>query len=160
MRRFLLAVGLILILICSVTGPAAAQAPAPVTPPAPAPAATEPPPIPPSTAAQFEDIPVPSGCDFDMEASLVIESPRVKAARLVYKGRVEMLSLARTLRASLEANGWRTLAVNASGSKGITQVYEKGADSLQIAVSEGLWNTHVTMTVARVLGASASASLK
>jgi hypothetical protein len=160
MRHFLLACALILALLCSVTGPAGAQAPAPAIPPAPAPAATEPAPIPPVTPAHFEDIPVPAGCDFDMDASLVIESPRVKAARLVYKGRVEMLSLARTLRASLEANGWRTLAVNASGSKGITQVYEKGADSLQVAVSESLWNTHVTMTVARVMGASAAASLK
>lgn len=161
MRHSVFVTGLILALGCWLAGSAAAQAPAPATPAAPAPAATEPAlPAPPISAAHFEDIPIPAGCDFDMDASLVIESPRVKAARLVYKGRVEMLSLARTLRASLEANGWRTLAVNATGGKGIMQVYEKGPDSLQVAVSESLWNTHVTMTVARVMGASAAASIK
>ena len=38
--------------------------------------------------SEFEDIPVPSGLTLDWNKSTVIESPSVKAARLVYKGRI------------------------------------------------------------------------
>lgn len=158
MPRSVLVASLMLALASWFTVPAAAQAPAPPIPPASAPAPTEPAPPPPLTSTYFDDIPAPPGCDFDANASVGIESPRVKAARLVYKGRVELLSLARTLRTSIEAQGWRATAVSASGSKGITQVYEKSGDSLQVELYEKMWNTYVVMTVARVVGGPSAPS--
>jgi len=103
------------------------------------------------TRSEFEDIPVPKGLTLDAGRSTVIESPSVKAARLVYTGRLEPASLATTLRATLEANGWRTVSSTVSAGKGTTQVYEKGGDSLQVMIYEGLWYTYVEMAGTRVL---------
>jgi hypothetical protein len=44
--------------------------------------------------SEFEDIPVPKGLIVDLNKSTIIESPEVKAARLFYKGRVEIESVA------------------------------------------------------------------
>src|SRR5204863_3832960 len=44
--------------------------------------------------SEFEDIPVPKGLTFQADRSKVYESPAVKAAWLVYRGRVEIESLA------------------------------------------------------------------
>jgi hypothetical protein len=101
--------------------------------------------------SEFEDIPVPKGLTLDPDKSTVIESPTVKAARLVYTGRIEATSLAAALRSTLEGNGWRLVTSTVSADKGTTQVYEKGGDSLQIMVYEGLWNTYVEMAGTRVL---------
>ena len=38
--------------------------------------------------SEFEDIPVPKGLSYQPSKSTIIESPTVKAARLVYRGRV------------------------------------------------------------------------
>ena len=40
--------------------------------------------------SEFEDIPVPKGLTVDISRSTVIESPAVKAARIFYKGRLEV----------------------------------------------------------------------
>ena len=61
--------------------------------------------------SEFEDIPVPSGLTLDWSKSTVIESPSLKAARLVYKGRIEPGSLGAIFRTTLEANGWRHLTL-------------------------------------------------
>jgi len=55
--------------------------------------------------SEFEDIPVPKGLTVDLNKSTIIESPEVKAARLFYKGRVEIESVAVAFRTTLEANG-------------------------------------------------------
>src|SRR5207247_10285329 len=57
--------------------------------------------------SEFEDIPVPKGLTYLADSSTIFESPTVKAARLVYRGRLEPTSLAAAWRAALEANGWR-----------------------------------------------------
>src|SRR3990172_12575549 len=75
--------------------------------------------------SEFEDIPVPKGLAVDMNKSTIIESPTVKAARLFYKGRVEIESLAVAFRTTLEANGWRNISATTASDKGITQIYEK-----------------------------------
>jgi hypothetical protein len=101
--------------------------------------------------SQFEDIPVPSGLALDPDKSTVIESPSVKAARLVYRGRVEVTSLATAMRATLESNGWRHLSSTTSADKGTTQVYDKsGGDSLQVMIYEGVWYTYVELAGTRV----------
>ena len=43
--------------------------------------------------SEFEDIAVPRGLTYQPDKSTVIESPAVKAARLVYRGRLEPVSL-------------------------------------------------------------------
>src|SRR5438132_8972975 len=60
--------------------------------------------------SEFEDIPVPKGLSYVEDQSVIIESPSVKAARLIYRGRIEMGSLAVAMRTMMEANGWRAIS--------------------------------------------------
>ena len=101
--------------------------------------------------SEFEDIPVPKGLTLDRDQTTVIESPSVKAARLVYKGRIEVASLASAFRTTLEANGWRFISTATFANQGTTQVYEKAGDSLTVQISEGLWYTRVEITATKVL---------
>ena len=110
------------------------------------------PPRPPRS--EFEDIPVPRGLSLDLGKSTIIESPTVKAARLFYKGRVEPDSLGVAFRTTLEANGWRHLSSTTSADKGITQVYEKGGNSLQVMIYEGIYYTWVEVSATRMITAS------
>jgi len=110
------------------------------------------PPQPPRS--EFEDIPVPKGLTLDLNKSTVIESPSVKAARLLYKGRLEPESLAVAFRTTLEANGWRHLSSMTSADKGITQVYEKGGNSLQVMIYEGVYYTWVEVSATRIVSSS------
>jgi len=106
----------------------------------------------------FEDVPVPRGLAFKADKSTIIESPSVKAARQVYAGRIEPDSLATAFRTTLEANGWRHITSTSAPSKGTTQVYEKGGNSIQLLIYEGWWNTYVEVTTTRVLQTPASTS--
>src|ERR1041384_2794617 len=85
---------------------------------------------------EFEDIPVPKGLAYVETDSTIIESPAVKAAKLVYRGRVEPVSLGNAMRSTLEANGWRHVSTATAGDKGTTQVYEKPGNALQVRVWE------------------------
>ncbi|HXG04826.1 MAG: hypothetical protein K6T92_04095 [Candidatus Rokubacteria bacterium] len=104
--------------------------------------------------SEFEDIPVPKGLAYVEERSTIIESPTVKAARLLYRGRIEITSLAAALRTTLEANGWRSVSNTTSGPHGTTQVYEKGGNSLQVRLWEGWYYTYVELTASRALQAA------
>src|SRR5437879_12052072 len=75
--------------------------------------------------SEFEDIPVPKGLSYQPGKSTVIESPTVKAARLVYRGRLEVESLGAAMRTTLEANGWRHVSSTSAAAHGITQVDRK-----------------------------------
>lgn len=101
--------------------------------------------------SEFEDIPVPRGLTFVEDRATVIESPSVKAARLYYRGRIELNSLGVAMRTTLEANGWRSVSNTTNGSHGITQVFEKNANSLQVRLWEGWWFTYVELTASRAL---------
>ena len=104
--------------------------------------------------SEFEDITVPKGLSLDLNKSTIIESPTVKAARLFYKGRLEPDSLGVAFRTTLEANGWRHLSSTTSADKGITQVYEKAGNSLQVMIYEGIYYTWVEVSATRVVTAS------
>ena len=104
--------------------------------------------------SEFEDIPVPKGLTLDLNKSTVIESPTVKAARLFYKGRVEPESLAVAFRTTLEANGWRHLSSTTSADKGITQVYDKAGNSLQVMIYESIYYTWVEVSATRLVTTS------
>lgn len=99
--------------------------------------------------SEFEDVPVPRGLTYQPEQSTIIESPSVKAARLVYRGRIEVESLALALRTTLEENGWRHVSTTSAAGHGTTQVYDKGGASLQVQVWEGWWWTYVEMNASR-----------
>ena len=101
--------------------------------------------------SEFEDIPVPGGLALDWDKSTVIESPSVKAARLVYKGRIQPDSLTVAFRTTLEANGWHHMTSTTSSDKGTTQVYEKGGSSLQVSIYEGIYYTWVEVSATRVV---------
>jgi hypothetical protein len=100
-------------------------------------------------ASEFDDIPVPKGLHFHSDKSVLIETPSVKAARLVYRGRIQPDSLATAMRTTLEANGWRNVSSTAGGGKHATQVYEKAGTSLQVQIWEGLIFTYVEITTGR-----------
>lgn len=108
--------------------------------------------------SEFEDIPVPKGLTVDLGKSTIIESPTVKAARLFYKGRVEMESLAVAFRTTLEANGWRNLSSTTASDKGITQIYEKPNSSLQVVIYEGWFDTWVEMSATRMVAPNGQAA--
>jgi hypothetical protein len=104
--------------------------------------------------SEFDDIPVPKGLALDLNKSTVIESPTMKAARLLYKGRLEPDSLAVAYRTALESNGWRHVSSTTSADKGITQVYEKTGNSLQVMIYEGLYYTWVEVSATRMVTAA------
>jgi hypothetical protein len=103
--------------------------------------------------SQFEDIPVAKGMTYQSGDSLSIETPTVQAAREVYRGRIELESLATATRSTLEANGWRHISTSKTAQHGISQTYEKGGTSLQVLLWEGLYFTYAEYTTARVLQA-------
>jgi len=102
-----------------------------------------------ATRSEFEDIPVPKGLTYQPSKSTVIESPTVKAARLVYRGRLEVESLSVAMRTTLEANGWRHVSSTSAAEHGITQVYEKSGSSLEVRLLDGWWFTFVELTASR-----------
>ena len=108
--------------------------------------------------SEFEDIPVPKGLTYLPGSSTIIESPTVKAARLVYRGRLEPTSLALALRQTLEANGWRHVSTAMAGDKGTTQVYDKPGHALQVRLWEGWYYTYVELTTSRALATPTSTS--
>jgi hypothetical protein len=100
---------------------------------------------------EFEDIPVPKGLTYLEGRSTIIESSHLKAARLVYRGRLEPVSLGLALRSTLEANGWRHVASATSVDNTAAQIFEKAGQTLQIRLWEGVWFTYVELTAGRVL---------
>src|SRR5215468_11755196 len=101
--------------------------------------------------SEFEDIPVPKGLAYQPSKSTIIESPTVKAARLVYRGRLEVDSLAAAMRTTLEANGWRHVSSTAVSDHGVTQIYEKASSSLEVRLIDGWWYTSVELTASRAM---------
>ena len=104
-----------------------------------------------STRSEFEDIPVPKGLAYQQDESTVIETPKIKAGRHVYRGRLEIDSLNTAIKNTLEANGWRHVSSTQASKHGTTQVYEKDGDSLQVLLWEGLWYTYAEYTMGRVV---------
>jgi hypothetical protein len=101
--------------------------------------------------SSHEDIPVPKGLSYRSGDSTVIETPTVTASREVYRGRLEMESLAQATRTMLEANGWRHVGTNKTAKHGVNQVYEKQGTALQVLIWEDFIYTYAEYTTARVL---------
>src|SRR5439155_24158625 len=105
-----------------------------------------------------ETIPGPQGLACVEGASTITESPSVTAAKLVYRGRIEPVSLGNAMRSTLEANGWRHISTAMAGDKGTTQVYDKPGHALQVRVWESWYYTYVEMTTSRALSSPTSTS--
>lgn len=104
----------------------------------------------PQARSEFEDIPVPRGLEYVADRSTVIESPSVKAAKVVYRGRLEPASLATVMRTMLESNGWRHVGTTtAAGSS--AQIFDKGDTSVQVRIWEEWWYTYLELTGGRAL---------
>jgi hypothetical protein len=101
--------------------------------------------------SEFEDIPVPKGLAYQQDESTIIETPKIRAGRHVYRGRLEIDSLNVAIRNTLEANGWRHVSSTVVSKHGTTQVYEKDGDSLQVLLWEGVWYTYAEYTMGRVV---------
>jgi hypothetical protein len=106
-----------------------------------------------TTAArrQFDDINVPAGLVYQPEDSIVIESPTVKAAQLVYRGRLEPVTLSDAMRTRLEASGWRPVSRITTSKDGIRQVFEKDGNALEVHVYDGLWYTYLTISASETM---------
>jgi len=109
------------------------------------------------TRSAHEDIPVPKGLSYRGGDSTVIETPTVSASREVYRGRLEIESLAQATRTMLEANGWRHVGTNKTAQHGVNQVYEKQGTSLQVLLWEDLIFTYAEYTTARAIAQPALA---
>ena len=104
----------------------------------------------PQARSEFDDIPVPRGMEYRSSMSTVIESPSVKAAKVVYRGRLEPTSLAVSMRSMLEANGWRHIGTTtASGTT--AQMFEKSDASVSVRIWEGWWYTYLELSGGRPL---------
>lgn len=99
---------------------------------------------------EFDDIPMPTNLTYLDDQAVIIESPGVKAARLVYRGRVSMASLVPAMRNTMEANGWRQINSTTAASVGTIQMYEKGRDTAQLRLRENIIFTYVEVTTSRV----------
>jgi hypothetical protein len=108
--------------------------------------------------SEFEDVPVPAGLTLEPSRTTIVESPTVKAARLVYRSRIKPDSLANAYRTALEANGWRHVSSTTSASKGTTQVYEKQDSSLQVLIYEGWYYTWTEVSTTRIIGRATAPS--
>jgi hypothetical protein len=91
----------------------------------------------PPLRSEFGDVPMLEGLTYQADESVVIETKSVRAARLLYRGRMEPGSVVVEMQKSLEANGWRLVRATSVARHGTIQLYEKGDASLQIQVWEG-----------------------
>jgi hypothetical protein len=109
-----------------------------------------------TTAARshFADINVPSGLVYQPQDSIVIESQTLKAAQLVYRGRLEPITVSEAMRTRLESTGWRQISRITTSKDGTRQVYEKDSAVLETHVYEGLWYTYLAINASELLPAA------
>ena len=100
--------------------------------------------------AEFEDIPIPSALAYLEDRAVIIESPGVKAARLLYRGRVSVATLAPALRSGLESNGWRSVSSTTTAPQGTILIYEKDRSAVQLRLWEDIFFTYVELTASRL----------
>jgi hypothetical protein len=106
--------------------------------------------------AEFEDIPIPSGLTYIEDKAVIIESPGVKAARLLYRGRISVATLGPALRSGLESSGWRNVSSTTAAPRGTVQIYEKDRSALQLRLWEDIYFTYVEVTTSRLTSAAGS----
>src|SRR5215470_8367896 len=86
---------------------------------------------------QFDDIPIPAGLTYQDDRSIMIESTAARAGQLVYRGRIEPVSLTDVMRSFLESNGWQSVS-RTSTPDDTWLIYEKH------------WYTYLTLSASEV----------
>jgi hypothetical protein len=120
----------------------------------------------PPLRSDLGEIPVLDGLSYRPADSFVMESRNVRAARLVYRGRLEPGSVAVELQKGLEAAGWRvvrTTSGSGGSGPGTIQFYEMGPASLQVQVWEGGlfgYYTYVEVSATRPIVAPAATAAR
>ena len=99
---------------------------------------------------QFDDIPLPTGLTYQPDRSVMIESTAARAGQLVYRGRLEPVSLGDVMRAYLESNGWQGVSRTSSPSD-TWMVYEKDGKAVEVHIYEKLWYTYLTLSASEVV---------
>lgn len=104
-------------------------------------------------AQPFTDVPVSEGWQPYSRDWVVIETPGVTAAKLVYFAKTDVDATLAEVRRLMPQSGWREKAterfVNPEGFKGQWAEYGKGEDVCRVTVIEGASATHVDLTLAR-----------
>ncbi len=110
------------------------------------------------TPVVFDDIPMPSALTYLEDKAVIIESPAVKAARVIYRGRLTLATLGPAMRSNLETNGWKHVSSTTTGPHGTVQIYEKERSALQVRLWEDIFFTYVEVTTSRLAPAAPAAS--
>lgn len=101
----------------------------------------------------FTDITVPASFIPYSDQWVLIQNPKIHAAKLVYMAPLPPDSALSALRQELVRHGWNPREairfVNPQGFSGVTMEFLKGGDSCRVTVIEGPNATHVEMAVAR-----------
>ena len=102
----------------------------------------------------FADIPVPADWRVQTRESLVIQSPKVTAGKIVYFAESPVDATLDQARALLRGAGWTETKserfVNADKFAGVWADFAKGQDYCRITVTEGSGMQQVDITVARL----------
>jgi hypothetical protein len=102
----------------------------------------------------FADIPVPAGWRAHTRDSMVIQSPKVTAGKLVYFVESPVDATLDEARALLRGAGWTETKserfVNPDKFAGVWADFAKGQDYCRITVTEGSGMQQVDITVARL----------
>jgi hypothetical protein len=99
---------------------------------------------------QFDDIPLPAGLTYQPDRSVMIESTAARAGALVYRGRLEPVSLGDVMRSYLESNGWQSVS-RTSSPDDTWMVYEKDGRAVEVHIYEKLWYTYLTVSASEVV---------
>jgi hypothetical protein len=99
---------------------------------------------------QFDDIPIPTGLEYQPDRSVVIESTAARAGQLVYRGRLEPVTLGDVMRSYLESNGWQAVSRTSSPSD-TWLIYEKDGRAVEVHIYEKLWYTYLTLSASEVV---------
>jgi len=98
---------------------------------------------------QFDDIPIPAGLTYQEDRSIMIDSTAARAGQLVYRGRIEPVSLTDVMRSYLESNGWQSVS-RTSTPDDTWLIYEKDGKAAEVHIYEKLWYTYLTLSASEV----------
>ncbi len=98
-----------------------------------------------STSYDFPDIPIPKELKLDVSRSIVFESPRVKLGVLVYKGRVDALSLFEYFVKKLPEYNWKLRSYFKYGRYIV--LFSKQDKDLVIRIKDKGFTTEATLWV-------------
>ena len=102
----------------------------------------------------FPDVPVPASFIPYSDQWVRIRSAQADVARLIYMSELDVEGSAAAVRDLLLKDGWTLLLTNRTrtpdGYKATIMDFGKGADTIRLTTREGVYATHVELSVARL----------